>query len=105
MLQAAKSGAPSIRILSDETDVFVLLVYWVWKGGTTTFVQMEKWDKTLLDINATVNTLGQKCGSLLGMHAMSGYDTVSYPSGKGKTSALKVLQSCSIPGLFTVLGE
>ena len=31
LLQAAKSGQSVIRILTDETDVFVLLVYWVWK--------------------------------------------------------------------------
>ena len=54
MLQAAKSGAPSIRILSDETDVFVLLVYWVWKGGITTCVQMEK---------NVQNFVGHKCNS------------------------------------------
>ena len=29
--RAAKSGKSVIRILSDDTDVFVLLVYWVWK--------------------------------------------------------------------------
>ena len=29
-----------------------------------------------LDINATVNKLGEKCGQLLGMHALLGCDTV-----------------------------
>ena len=29
MLQAVETGAPIVRILSDDTDVFVLLVYWV----------------------------------------------------------------------------
>ena len=31
MLQAAEFGKNVIRILSDDTDVFVMLVYWVWK--------------------------------------------------------------------------
>ena len=66
---------------------------------------MEKWDRSVLDINATVTKLGEKCQGILGMHALSGCDTVSYPSGKGKISALKVLLENDMPGLDTVLGE
>ena len=29
MLKAVTEGAQTIRILSDDTDVFVLLVYWI----------------------------------------------------------------------------
>ena len=39
------------------------------------------------------------------MHALSGCDTVSYPYGKGKKSALKVLMNNDIDGLQDVLGE
>ena len=46
----------------------------------------------------------RKCSQLLGMHAPSGCDTVSYPIGKGKLSALKILDY-DIQGLYTVLGE
>ena len=38
-------------------------------------------------------------------HALSGCDTVSYPNGKGKVSALKVLNQTDITGLDSVLGE
>ena len=38
------------------------------------------------------------------MHALSGCDTVSFPYGKGKISALKVLQNNDITGLQN-LGE
>ena len=100
MLQAAEAGALTIRILSDDTDVFVLLVYWAWKANVQSTVQMEKWNGTSLDINAPIRGLGDRCQGLLGMHALSGCDTASYPCGKGKTSALKVLKS-----LNTVLGE
>ena len=93
------------HILSDDTDVFVLLVYWVWKANVHSAVQMEKWDGTILDINATVKALNEKCQGLLGMHALSGCDSVSYPCGKGKVSALKVLLGSAMPGLNTVLGE
>ena len=105
MLHAASGGARTVRILSDDTDVFVLLVYWCWKVGLTCQVQMEKWDRSVLDINATVAELGEKCKGILSMHALSGCDTVSYPNGKGKASALKVLLQNDIHGLDTVLGE
>ena len=66
---------------------------------------MEKWDRMVLDIHATVVKLGDKCGQLPGMHALSGCDPVSYPYGKGKKSALKVLMNNDIDGLRDVLGE
>ena len=64
---------------------------------------MEKWVWSVLNINATVNKLGEKCKGIL--HALSGCDTVSYPNGKGKVSALKVLRETEITGLDRVLGE
>ena len=33
MMIAASGGHENIRVLSDNTDVFVLLVYWTWKNG------------------------------------------------------------------------
>ena len=39
------------------------------------------------------------------MHALSGCDTVSYPNGKGKVSALKVLNQTDLTELDSVLGE
>ena len=91
MLKAVEDNAQIIRILSDDTDVFILLVYWTSRKQITAKVQMEKWNGDVLDINETVQNLGlQKCSQLLGVHAMSGCDTVSYPFGKGKISALLV---------------
>ena len=90
MLEAAASCAEMVRIVCDDTDVFVLLVYWTWMKTIRKNIRMEKWDGMVLDIRATVDTLGDKCGQLPGMHALSGCDTVSYPYGKGNKSALKV---------------
>ena len=53
MLQVAAFGKDVIRILSDNTDVFVMLVYWVWKIQLHYCVQMERWDGVVMDINAT----------------------------------------------------
>lgn len=57
MLHVSEAGAQIIWILSDDTDVFVLLVFWVWKANVKSTVQMEKWNGTILDINATVREL------------------------------------------------
>ena len=59
----------------------------------------------VLDINATCTNLGPKCVQLLGMHALSGCDTTSYPYGKGKIRALHTLLSGDFPGLADVVGE
>ena len=53
LLQAAERGKSVIRILTDDTDVFVLLVYWVWKMQLHSAVQMERWNGVVIDINAT----------------------------------------------------
>ena len=42
---------------------------------------------------------------LLGMHAVTGCDTVSYPFKKGKLIALSKLQQCDFPELYSVVGE
>ena len=61
VLQAANHGRSVIRVLSDDTDVFVLLVYWVRQASLKCKVQMERWDGTVLDINSTCTDLGPKC--------------------------------------------
>ena len=53
LLKAAESGQSVIRILTDDTDVFVLLVYCVWKMQLHSAVHMERWNGVVIDINAT----------------------------------------------------
>ena len=95
LFQAADAGRGVVRIISDDSDVFVLLVYWTWHYGLRDrlSVQMEKWDGVVLDINATCANLGDTlCSQLLGAHAITGCDTVSYPFGKGKATVLKIMK-------------
>ena len=89
LLQATNSGLQVIRILSDDTDVFVLLVYWVYKHSITSHVQMERWDGQIWDINATCKELGPKSLEILGVHYLTGSDITSFFFGKGKVTALK----------------
>ena len=93
LLQAAESGKSLILILTDDTDVFVLLVYWVWKMHLHSAVQVERWNGVVIDINTTCLLLGSKCLQLPGMHAISGCDTVLYPFNKGKIGALNILKA------------
>ena len=93
LLQAAESGKSLIRILTDDTDVFVLLVNWVWKMQLHSAVQMEHWNGVVIDINATCLLLGSKCLQLPGMHVISGCDAVSHPFNKGKIGALNILKA------------
>ena len=105
LLEAVKNGKNSVRLIRDNTNVFVLLIYWVWRLQITARVQLDRWYGAILNINESSSLLGATSLQLLGMHALSGCDTVSYPFGHGKATALKVLKSVDHSGLYTVFGE
>ncbi|KAH3748405.1 hypothetical protein DPMN_182850 [Dreissena polymorpha] len=96
MFACAKSNQGVVRVLSDDTDIFILLVYWVYRANVQCRVQMKGLD--MLKLNP-------KCMRLLGMHALSACDTTSYPYGKGKVDAFDKLLLGDYPGLSDVLGE
>ena len=93
LLEAAKSGQNVICILRDDTDVFVLFAYWVNRAALQCKVKMERWDGSVLDINAICTDLGHKCFQLLCLHALSGCDTTPYPYSKGNVTALNTMVS------------
>ena len=70
--QAANYGKYVMRIFSDDTAVFVLLVYWVHRAALQCKVHMERWSGTVLDISATCTELGPKCLQVLSVHALNG---------------------------------
>ena len=73
MLQAADDGRHVVRVVSDDTDIFVLLVYWTWRCDLhdRLAVQMEKWDGVVIDVNATCAHLGSTVCSQLLVHMQS----------------------------------
>ena len=89
---AVRDGKKVIRILSNDTDVFVILIFWVRKLSIKALVHMEKWDRTVLHINNIVAALGDTSLQFLGMHAVTGCNTVSYPFNKGKLTAVSKLR-------------
>ena len=102
VLRATSEGKNVIRVKSDDYDVFVLLVHWVYKKKIKAKVQMEKWGGTVLNINETCNNLGEKSLQILGMHALSGCDTTSYTCGKEKGSAINALSKTDLSEIYTV---
>ena len=93
LLEAAKLGQNVICILRDDTDVFVLLAYWVNWADLQCKVQMERWDGSVLGINVISADPGQTWFQLLCMHVLSGCDTSYYPDDKGNVTALKSMVS------------
>ena len=66
------------------------LAYCMWRDDLQVVrfaVHMKKCDVVVLDSNATCANSGDTvCSQLLGVHALTGCDTVSYPFGEGKTA-------------------
>ena len=89
----AKEGKKEIQILADDTDVFVLLMHWFHKHRPNSHVTLRKFDGQIIDINVSSEMLRDPCANLLLMHALTGCDSVSYPFGKGKVNAIKILKT------------
>ena len=84
-------GLAHCHIQCDDTGVFVLLAYWSCKANVEADFRFEKWDGAVLSINDTVISLGAQRKGILATHALCGYDTTSFPCGRGKTMSLNVL--------------
>ena len=83
----------NINIIYDDTDVFSLLIYYYIENGITCNVVMEGTSstRTIIDIGATAAKHEMIIPSILGMHSLTGYDTVSYLYGIGKATSLRAL--------------
>ena len=76
MLAAANALKKIICIKSNDTTIFILLVYWVYKTLIKSLFLLEKWNRTILNINETSKQLGATCLQILGMHVLSGSDSI-----------------------------
>ena len=84
----------NIRVISDDTDVFVLLLHFYKQLHLTCQIVMEATSrgKKCIDIKASVKENEYIVDQLLSGHAISGCDTVSQMWGIGMIKMLKVLQ-------------
>ena len=84
---ASDQGYTSVIVVSEDTDVFVLVPASLYqKRGTSTRVRY-------MDIRKLRAVLGDKLSqALIAFHAFTGCDTVSASVGRGKTGLLKQLK-------------
>ena len=104
MVNLSKHGCLRIEVICDDTDVFVLVMYFYNEKCLSCIVTMESpiACRSVIDIGASAAQHKQVVKHLPAAHALTGCDTVSYIYGIGKVTALKVLKS----GMsLTVLGQ
>ena len=85
-----------ILVLADDTDIFVLLVYFAWYYNPTAKISMEKYNGQFIDIIATISTYGDKCFNILATHSLPGCDSVFYPYGKGKITTFNMMLNSDV---------
>lgn len=95
VVHLAETGKKEIKVVADDTDVFVLLSHFYAERQLSCNLVMvgTSATKSSVDIKATVEMHADIIGDLLPAHALSGCDTVSYLFGIGKTTVIKVLKS------------
>lgn len=71
VLRMIETKKQNIHIVSDDTDVFVLLLHYYWIYKPTTKITMQKFDGQLKDINSSANQLGENCNKILAFHALT----------------------------------
>ncbi|KAH3755283.1 hypothetical protein DPMN_189974 [Dreissena polymorpha] len=86
VVMAIEEGAVCVKVICDDTDVFVLLlhVYLTIHLTCTVLMKGTSADRTIVDIGATT----QKNKA----HALSGCDTVARLTGIGKIKVIKQLE-------------
>ena len=94
-----------LSVICDDTDVFVLLLYYYNKTGMTNRVFMESPIKgrSIIDVEKTVDKHRDIVDEILPVHALSGCDTVAGCFGIGKGTAVKALRSNCLLSLLGLL--
>ena len=97
MLQEAKIGQTTIKVVSDDTDVLIILAHHLHTQPQTrkyVSLSMESTSSgSVVNVNGVVKTHKAILPNLLAAHALSGCDCVSSLSGIGKATVLKKLRS------------
>lgn len=96
-IMAALQGQ-NVRVVSEDTYVFMILVHFYHTMSITTSLVMSlpSKDRAVISIKATSVKHSAIASDLLAIHAISGPDTVASYFGIGKGKAAKVLQKVSL---------
>ena len=86
VVHVALTGVNSMRVVADDTDVFVfLLCYYLSEQLTCSQVMAgTSHGRTTVDIKGRVDQYKHVIPNLLPAHVLTGYDTVAYLWGMGK---------------------
>ena len=84
-----------MRVISDDTDVFLLLLhfYVAHKYTSALYMSSPVANRPIVDLRATAQKNKDATKSILVMHAPTGADTVAATYNVGKKQALKTLET------------
>jgi len=87
-------GVTKVIVISDDTDVFILLLHYYLQQKITVQIIMESpiRNRTVIDIGSTVLQHKTIIPDLLAAHALSGCDTTASCFGIGKGKVVKALR-------------
>ncbi|KAG1656584.1 hypothetical protein GQR58_023837 [Nymphon striatum] len=93
--QVAHVTDSTVLVVADDTDIFILLLYFCHSGDISSKVLMVSpvQGRAVLDINAAVEVHKLIIPDLLAAHGLTECDTVASCYGIGKGVALKVMRS------------
>ena len=99
--KAMDEGYRNVQVICDDTDVFILLVYYYQVNDWKNDVLLASLDesKRLISIKSTVEKHKSIVAFLPAMHALSGCDTVPMMCGIGKIGALTAINKNPLPFL------
>ena len=91
--KAMNDGCRNVKVICDDTDVFILLLYYYQKMNWQNYVLLASLDESrkLISIKGTAEKHRASFFLLPAMRVLSGCDTVPKMCGIGKVTALKII--------------
>ena len=99
MINEAVAGHSPIKVVSDDTDVLVILAHHMYMhtnnmpDAIEVFMESCSGNHSVIDISKVMEKLTKVMPNILAAHALTGCDTVSSLAGIGKTAVLKKLET------------
>ena len=94
VITAIEEGATHVKVISDDIDVFILLLHFYIEQSlsTTAFLEGRSSNRKIIDIGKTAEKKKKDVVlSLLAVHALSRYDSMPNSYGLGKKSVCFLL--------------
>ena len=91
-IYAATVESKNVQVVADDTDIYIMLLYHYYTNSIETPMTPTRCGRTVIDIKATVEQLGEMCLDILPAHALTGCAPVPMLHGIGKLIMLKTLK-------------